>query len=180
MKISTLDRNGVSAEMVELISRLIDLIPWPERRRAMADVTLSLLDGKHRVSEEVFGWGRASVKLGINEFQSGIVCVSNISTRHKPKSEEKNPKLISEIRNIMEPHSQSEPRLRTTLLYSNMTAQAVHDALVKKGWSEESLPTVRTISNILNRHDYRLRTVVKTKVEKKQKKPTRFLKTSGE
>jgi hypothetical protein len=60
-----------------------------------------------------------------------------------------------------------------------MTAQAVYNALLEKGWSAESLPTVRTISNILIRHDYRLRTVAKTKVQKKQQKPTQFSKTSG-
>lgn len=179
MKKSILDQNGVSPETVSLISRLIDLIPWPERRRAMGDVTLSLLNGKHRVSEDVFGWSRSAVEVGINELQSGIVCVNNLATRHKPKSEEKNPKLIGEIRKIMEPKSQAEPRLRTTLLYTNMTAQAVYNALRKKGWSKKSLPTVRTISNILNRHDYRLRTVIKTKVQKKQKKLTRSLKMSG-
>jgi len=43
MKTSTLVRNGVSAEVVGLISRLINLIPWPARRLAMGDVTLSLL-----------------------------------------------------------------------------------------------------------------------------------------
>ena len=59
MKTSTLVRNGISKELVDLISRLIDLIPWPARRRAMGDATLSLLDGKHRVAEDVFGWGRA-------------------------------------------------------------------------------------------------------------------------
>ncbi len=40
------------------------------------------------------------------------------------------------------------------------------DALVEKGWSAESLPTIRTISNILIRHNYRLRTVAKTKIQK--------------
>lgn len=179
MKISILNQNGVSSEMVNLISRLVGLIPWPERRLAMGDVTLSLLDGKQRVSEDVFGWSRSAVEVGINEFRSGIVCVNNLATRHKPKSEEKNPKLIREIRKIMEPRSQAEPRLRTTLLYTNMTAQSVYNALLEKGWSEESLPTVRTISNILNRHDYRLRTVIKTKVQKKPKKLTRSLKMSG-
>ena len=49
---------------------------------------------------------------------------------------------------------------------SAMTAQSVCDALVANGWSKESLPTVRTISNILNRNEYRLRSVAKTKVQK--------------
>jgi len=179
MKTSTLVRNGVSTEMVWLISRLVDLIPWPVRRRAMGDVTLLLLDGKHRVAEDVFGWGRSVVEVGIKEFQTGIACVNDISTRVRPKAEEKTPELLAEIRAIMEPHSETESHLRTTLLYTNMTAKAVYDALVEKGWSAEALPTVRTISNILIRHDYRLRTVAKTRVQKKQRKPTQFLKTSG-
>lgn len=179
MKTATLARNGVSTEMVELISRLVDLIPWPARRCAMGDVTLSLLDGKHRVAENVFGWSRSAVEVGIHEFQTGITCVNDLSTRLKPKTEEKNPRLLTEIHAIMEPHSESESSLRTTLLYTNMTAKAVYDALVEKGWSAESLPTMRTISNILSRQDYRLRTVVKTKVQKKLQKPTPSLKTSG-
>jgi hypothetical protein len=170
MKTSTLVRNGVSAEVVGLVSRLIDLIPWPVRRRAMGDVALSLLDGKHRVAEDVFGWSRSTVEIGIKEFQTDLLCVNDISTRRKPKTEEKNPELLAEIRTIMEPESEADSHLRTTYLYTNMTAQAVYNALVEKGWSEESLPSVRTISNILNRQDYRLRTVAKTKVQKKQRK----------
>ncbi len=172
MKTTTLARNGVSMEMVGLISRLVDLIPWPARRCAMGDVTRSLLDGKHRVAEHVFGWNRSAVAVGIQEFQTGISCVNDLSPRLKPKTEDKNPDLLADIHAIMEPHSESESSLRTTLLYTNMTAKAVYDALVEKGWSAESLPTVRTISNILSRQDYRLRTVVKTKVQKKPLKPT--------
>ena len=88
-------------------------------------------------------------------------------------------KLLADIHAIMEPQSESESSLRTTLLYTKMTAKAVYDALVVKGWSSESLPTVRTISNILSRQDYRLHTVAKTKVQKKLQRPTQFLKTSG-
>jgi hypothetical protein len=179
MKTSTLTRNGVSAQIVALTSRLIDLIPWPVRRQAMGDVTLSLLDGKHRVAEDVFGWNRATVELGMNEFRTGISCINDLSGRRKPKTEDKYPGLLADIREIMEPRCQAEPRLRTTLLYTNMTAQAVYNALLQQGWSKNALPTVRTISNILYRHDYRLRTVAKTKVQKKRRTPTRSSRTSG-
>jgi len=68
MKTSIQVRNGVSSQMVDLVVRLVDLIPWPIRRTAMGDVTTSLLDGKPRVAEDVFGWNRATVELGMNEF----------------------------------------------------------------------------------------------------------------
>ena len=167
MKTSTVIQNGVTPQMTELIGRLIDMIPWPVRRSAMGDVTVSLLDGKPRVAEDVFGWNRHTAELGINEFRTKILCVNDLSNRRKPMEEEKNPKLLADIVEIMEPHSKSESRLRTTLLYTNMTAKAVYEALLQKGWSEDTLPTLQTISNILNRHSYRLRTVEKTKVQKK-------------
>ena len=179
MKTSTLIQNEVSPQMVDLLARLVDLIPWPVRRSAMGDVTMTLLDGKPRVAEDVFGWGRATVELGMNEFRTKILCANDISTRHKPKTEDKDPRLLADIVEIMDPHSQAEPRLRTTLLYTNMTAKTVYNALVQKGWPEEALPTVRTISNLLDRHNYRLRTVTKTKVQKKTPTQTSSSRTSG-
>lgn len=179
MKTSTIVRNGVSAEMVGLISRLVELIPWPDRRRAMGDVTISLLENKRRVAEDVFGWNRDTVELGINELRTGVSCVNDLSARQKPKTEEKYPGMLTAIQEILDPQSQAEPRLRTALLYTHITAQAVFNALREKGWTAEQLPTVRTISNILYRHNYRLRTVVKTKVQKKQKMSTRYSGMSG-
>ena len=179
MKTSTLSRNEVSSQMVELIARLVDLIPWPVRRSEMGDVTISVLDGNPRVAEDVFGWGRSTVELGISEFRTKILCINDLSTRHKPKAEDKDPRLLADIIEIMDPHSQAESRLRNTMIYTNMTATAVYDALVQKGWPEEALPTVRTISNILDRHNYRLRSVVKAKVQKKTRKQTKSSRTSG-
>ena len=80
--------------------------------------------------------------------------------------------MLADIRAIMDPESQADPHLRTTLSYTNMTAAAVREALLDKGWSEDVLPGQRTISNILNRSGYRLRTVVKTMVQKKRRGPT--------
>jgi hypothetical protein len=178
MKTPTLARNGVSPEIAALLGRLVAMIPWPARRLAMGDVTVTVLDGKHRVAEDEFGWSRSTVTTGINEYRSGIVCLNDLTERSKPKTEQKNPKLLEDIQRIMEPSSHADPQLRTTLLYTNMTAQSVYDALLGEGWTPEALPTVRTISNILNRHDYRLRTVAKTKVQKKRRKPTASSTTS--
>ena len=179
MKTSTLEKNQVSEQIVDLLSRLVALIPWPARRSAMGDVAVTVLDCKPRVAENAFGWSRNAVELGINELRSGIRCLDDISERKKPKIEEKNPKLLCDIQRIMDPRSQAEPRLRTTLLYSDLTAKSVYDALLEAGWTKEDLPTPRTISNILNRHNYRLRTVEKSQVQKKRRRQTRSSKMSG-
>lgn len=179
MKTSTLEKNQVSESIVNMIARLVRLIPWPDRRSAMGDVAITILDAKPRIAENAFGWNRNTVELGMNEFRTQFRCIDDISTRTKPKIEEKNPKLLCDIEKIMEPRSQAESRLRTTLMYTDITAKSVYDALLKKGWTEEELPTPRTISNILNRHNYRLRKVEKSKVQKKPKRQTQSSKTSG-
>lgn len=179
MKTSTIERTQLSGEVIELIKRLVHRIPWPSRRAAMGDVTLVVLGGKTRIAENVFGWGRNTTKLGINEFRTKILCTNDLSNRRKLKAEEKQPELLADIIKLMEPHSHSELRLKTTLLYTNMTASAVYKSLLHKGWTEEKLPTLRTISNILNRCGYRLRTVEKTMVQKKRLRLTKYSKTSG-
>ena len=135
----------------------------------MGDVTLALLEGKARVAEEVFGWSRSAVELGIKEFESGILCVNDLSARRKPKTEEKLPELLEDIRAIMDPKSHAQSHLSTALAYTEMTAQSVRQALVQAGWGEDELPSQRTICNILNRHNYRLRRVEKNQVKKKRR-----------
>lgn len=179
MKISTLDKKGVGAEVIATISLLVDRIPWPSRRQAMAEVTQLLLDGKPRVAEDAFGWSRTTVRLGINELRTGIVCHNDLTQRRKPKTEEKYPQLLVDIQELMAPECQADPHLRTTLAYTDKTAASVCSALVEKGWSQEIVPSVRTMSDILMRLGYRLRSVAKTKVQKKQNGLTRSLKMSA-
>ena len=89
MKTSTVVRNGVTSQVIELVGRLVDMIPWPSRRSAIGDVIISLLDGKSRIAEDVFGWSRSTAELGMNEFRTKILCVNDLSNRRKPKAENK-------------------------------------------------------------------------------------------
>lgn len=180
MKTSILHQNHISDSVVDLINRMVVRIPWPARRLAMADVTQSLLSGKVRVAEYVFGWNRATVELGMNELKTGFACVNDLSARRKPKTEEKHPKMLSDIRRIMDSKSHAHSHLRTPYSYTNMTAASVRIALMEKGWPDKIIPTVRTLSNILNRQDYRLRRVDKTQVKKKLQRPMRFSKMSND
>ena len=173
MKRSILQQNEIPIPVVELVQRMVDRIPWPTRRQAMADATKTLLKGKPRVAEAVFGWGRNTVELGMNELRTGVACRNDLSKRRKPRTEDKYPLLLVDLRKIMDPQSQAESHLRTSFSYTNMTAKAVRSALLETGWSKETVPTLRTLCNILNRQDYRLRRVVKTQVQKKRKRPTR-------
>lgn len=141
-----------------------------KRRSFQAQVVLDYLGGSSRKAESVFGWHRNTVDLGLNELRTGITCVDNFSARGNRKTEEKLPQLEIDIRSLVEPQSQNDPKFQSPFQYTRMTAKAVRQALIdKKGWKDEELPCENTIGNILNRLNYRLRRVQKRKPLKKIK-----------
>jgi hypothetical protein len=93
--------------------------------------------------------------------------MDNYQARGNKRTEEKLSALESDIRSLVDAHSQADPQMKTTLAYTRLTAQAVRQALLgEKGYREGQLPTVRTLSTVLNRLGYRLRRVQKTKPQK--------------
>ena len=139
-----------------------------ERRLFMAEVTLKLCDGNARKAERRFGWGRETVDKGLHELQQGIRCLENFSARGRPRLEDKTPQLAEDIRAIVEPHTQADPELKSARRYSNLSAAEVLEALqTKKGYAQEHLPSERTMRDILNRMNYRLKRIRKGKPLKK-------------
>jgi hypothetical protein len=140
----------------------------PKRRAFQAQVTLDYLDGSVWKAERVFGWSHHTVTLGLNELRTGIICMGNFSARGNHKTEEKLPKLEADMRALADPESQADPKFQSTFLYTRITAKAMRQALIdQKGWTDEELPHVTTIGEILNRLGYKMRRVQKTKPLKK-------------
>ena len=96
--------------------------------------------------------------------KTGIQCMDNYSARGNKKTEDKKPQLREDILALVEPQSQTDPDFKAPFRYTRITAKSVRKVLIEhKGWSEETLPPIRTIQNILNRMGYRLRRVQKSK-----------------
>ena len=138
-----------------------------ERRLFMAEVTLILWDGNPRIAERRFGWGRETVAKGLHELNQGVRCLEDFSARGRPRLEDKSPQLAQDIRAIVEPHTQADPELKSDRRYSNLSAAEVLEALQKKGYAQENLPSARTMRDILNRMNYRLKRIRKGKPLKK-------------
>ena len=138
-----------------------------ERRLFMAEVTLQLWDGNPRIAERRFGWGRETVSKGLHELKQGVRCLENFSARGRPRLEEQTPQLAADIRAIVEPHTQADPELKSERRYSNLSAAEVLEALQEKGYTKENLPSERTMRDILNRLNYRLKRIQKGKPLKK-------------
>jgi hypothetical protein len=138
-----------------------------QRRLFVAEVATELCGGSARQAERRFGWGRVTVEKGLHESCSGVRCLENFGARGRPRSEEKNPQLAEDIRAIVEPHTQADPELKSARRYTNLSAAEVREALLAKGYSQEELPSERTMRDILNRMNYRLKRIQKGKPLKK-------------
>jgi len=138
-----------------------------QRRSFMAEVATELCDGSARQAERRFGWGRDAVEKGLNESRQGMRCLENFAARGRLRSEEKDPQLAADIRAIVEPHTHADPELKSSRRYTNLSAAEVREALIAQGYCKDELPAERTMRDILNRMNYRLKRIQKGKPLKK-------------
>lgn len=140
-----------------------------QRRLFLAEVATQLCEGSARQAERRFGWGRDTVAQGLHEAGKGIRCLENFAAKGRQRTEAKNPQLAADIRAIVEPHTQADPELKSSRRYTNLSAAEVRRALLGKGYAAPGLPSERTLRDILNRMNYRLKRIRKGKPLKKTK-----------
>jgi DDE family transposase len=138
-----------------------------QRRLFLAEVATELCGGSARQAERRFGWGRDTVEKGLHESLKGVRCLENFAARGRQRSEQKDPQLAADIRAIVEPHTQTDPELKSARRYTNLSAAEVRQALINRGYGDEELPAERTLRDILNRMNYRLKRIQKGKPLKK-------------
>jgi hypothetical protein len=140
-----------------------------QRRLFLAEVATALCDGSARQAERRFGWGRETVAKGLREARSGMRCLEDYAARGRRRSEDRDPRLAADIRAVVEPHTYADPGLRSERRYTNLAAAEVREALVQRGDPKAGLPSERTMRDILNRMNYRLKRIQKGKPLKKTK-----------
>src|SRR5512143_1635551 len=128
-----------------------------QRRSDMAEVATALCGGGARQAERRFGWGRETVEKGRHETRHGVRCLENFTACARRPSEPKDPRLADDIRVIVEPPTYAAPELKSPRRYTNLSAAEVREALFAKGYSREEGPAERTMRDILNRMNYRLK-----------------------
>lgn len=142
-----------------------------ERRHFMAracrDLKLS-----HRQAQIQLGWSRDTLRKASHEIDTGVVCKATSSRGRKPV-EFHLPRLLDDIRDIVQDHVQTDPKFRSTRLYCRLTAPQVRRQLIeRKGYTDEQLPTLQTITTKLNLMGFHLTKVAKCRPQKNFPKRT--------
>jgi transposase len=151
-----------------LLQRAAQHLTGHQRRLFLAEVTMALCSGNARQAERRFGWGRETIDKGLHELRQGIRCLENFAARGRPRWEDRDAQLALDIRELVEPHTQVDPELKSSRRYTNWSAAEVLKALqTRKGYAANDLPSARTMRDILNRMGYRLKRIQKGKPLKK-------------
>jgi hypothetical protein len=121
--------------------------------------------GQRKVAREL-GWDRTTIRKGEYELQHGAIH-DQYSRRGRKKAEVHLPSLLDDIRQIVEPDSQTDPTFETRHRYRRVSAPSVREQLLEAyGYSDTMCPQERTIRTKLNELDFRTRRVVKSKPQK--------------
>lgn len=143
------------------------------RRRFMAGVVRDLGAGGQRRAQQQLGWNRQTIRKGEVELREGIAILDGRRNNGRPSLEEQMPTLLQDIRDVVDPHTQADPQLRSDRLYRKITTKEVmHRLVTEKGYSEETLPKEESIRVRLERLGYRPSRVRKTLPKKRSPKPT--------
>lgn len=161
---------ALTDQVKELFKNTANRLKGSDRRMFMAETAEELGKGGIRLASRELGWNRGTISKGKRELKEGPI-VDNFSARGRKKSEDHLPDLLTDIKKIVEPESQTDPSFRTLRLYTRLTAKEVRKRLLEIGYIESTLPTERTINNKLNKLKYNLKKVQKTKPKKKSRKP---------
>ena len=149
-----------------------------DRRSFQAAMTLKYCRGNARQAERVLGWNRDTVEVGLHEQRTGITCLgAQAACCGNRLWEEKYPAVAEALWALAESHCQQDPTFRGTLAYTRLTAAAALQQLRAQGFPEDYLPSPSTMAEVLNRHGYRLRPVVKATPQKNSRKRTPSLPT---
>jgi hypothetical protein len=93
----------ISPEIKYLLNQTREKMKGMERRQFMAHVVLLMGEGGQRRAKKELGWDRDTIRKGMKELKSGIICIDNFSGRGRKRTEEKLLFLLEDIKSIIEP-----------------------------------------------------------------------------
>jgi hypothetical protein len=168
---------GIAREVTDSLKSLFietaKSLKGSARRLFMARTVKELGAGGQRRAERELGWGRMTIRKGAPELESGFTCLDAFAARGRKRVEAHLPHLLPDIRAIIDSQSQAAPQFRTNRLYTRLSAAEVRRQLIaQKGYADDELPTVQTITTKLNALGYYPQKVAKSQPQKKSQKPT--------
>lgn len=152
------DEPILTIEQIEDLRTTAKNMYGAKRRAFQAEIALKYCHGSPRKAEKIFGWGRRTVKVGLAELKSGVICVGAQQAFCGSKIwENRYPKIANELKQVVEIQKKLGTRLTSKEVLSKLSKRV----------SSQYLPSISTMDNILVRMGYRIR-----RIKKSRRKPS--------
>lgn len=160
-------------EMIPVLIDAAEALKGSQRRLFMAKTVNAMGPGGQAWAEAHLGWNRQTIRKGMHELRTGMTCVDATHCRRRKPAEGHLPRLLEDIRSVVDGQSQADPKFQTDRLFTRISAAEVRRQLIAtKGDTDEELPTQQTINTKMNRLGYRLSKVAKCRPQKESPRPT--------
>ena len=161
-------------EMIPVLIDTAKTLKASQRRAFMAKTVKAMGRGGQLWAEAHLGWNRGTLRKAMHELDSGMTCLDAFHCRRRKPAEEHLPRLLDDIREIADGHSQADPKFQTDRLFTRISAAEVRRQLIaRKGYTDAELPTQQTINAKLNLLGFRLTKVAKCRPPKESSRPMR-------
>ncbi len=162
----------ISSQLKSLYRDTAEKLMGSDRRQFMAQLVKLWGRGGYTFAEKELGWNRRTIRKGMMELNHGLSIADSFRLRGRHPIEQKLPRLLSDIRSLIEPYCQIDPSFQSSKLYTRISVAKVRSLLIEeKGYTSQQLPCNETIRTRLNEMGYRLKRVQKRKPKKKFRKP---------
>src|SRR5262245_40253212 len=97
-------------EMIPVLIDAAKALKGSRRRLFMAKTAQAMGRGGQRWALDHLGWCRDTIRKGTHELRSGMTCVDAFSARRRKPAEEHLPRLLDDIRDLVDGQCQADPR----------------------------------------------------------------------
>jgi len=155
-------------ESIQLWKKTDAQLRSSERRKFRAGVVRTLGRGGQCYVQHALKWGRDMIRLGEHELRTGIDCQDQFQRRGRKAAEHHLPHLLVDLKEIIEPSSQTDPTFKSTRIYTPLTAEIIREKLIASfGYKEAQLPTARILRNKINKLGYHLKKLKNVSLSRK-------------
>src|SRR3954452_13131682 len=95
------------------------------KRLFMARTVQAMGRGGQRWAEVHLGWCRDTVRKEVHELRTGMTCVDAFAARRRKPPEEHLPRLLDDIRDVVDGQCQADPKFQTARLFIRISAREV-------------------------------------------------------
>ncbi len=157
----------ISEDLKTTYMETAKVLKGSERRMFMARMVKALGRGGQTWAERELGWCRDTIRKGQRELENGPI-PDKFAARGRQRTEKRLPKLLDDIRAVVDGQSQTDPTFQSQRLYTRLTAKAVRQQLIEQHeYTNEELPCEDAIRRRINALGYTLRPVRKSQPKKR-------------